>query len=407
MSIQQQSLSAQHQPSLSAPKTRPSSLVTTGLALFSMFFGAGNLIFPLLIGKSVGGNIWFAILGLGLTAVIVPFLGLATMVLFQADYQRFFSRIGKVPGMLLFLTLQLILGPLGVIPRLVTLMHAMARPYLFDMSLTTFSILAALVILGCSFKRQRLIELLGAILTPILLLSLATLVFLGITDGTAALNPISTPAWDSFLQGLLGGYNTMDLISAFLFASVVLPHFQKETALEHPTQRQRSLLKKMFFSSLIAAALLFVTYIGLCFISAYHGWTLAATYPPEQLLERIAMKLLGRSGGCIAAIAVITACLTTAMTLTSIFADYLRKDLCQDKMGPYLALIVTLVLTTLFANLGFEGIAAFLSPLLQVIYPGLILFTVLNLLHVLYGYRTVKLPVFLTFIGSAMIYFLQ
>lgn len=394
MSIQQQSLPAQK---------RQSSLFTTGLALFSMFFGAGNLIFPLLIGKSVGGNVWFAISGLGLTAVVVPFLGLAAMVLFQADYHRFFGRIGKVPGMLLLLLLQLILGPFGVIPRLITLMHAMAGHYLLDMPLIPFSILAALTIFGCNFKQQRLIGFLGAILTPVLLLSLAALVFLGLTDGSS-LNPVSLPAGDSFLQGLFGGYNTMDLIAAFLFATVVLPHFQKEKDLEHPTQRQQSLLKKMVFSSLIAAALLFLAYTGLCLLSAHHGWALDAACPPEQMLSAIAIKLLGPAGGCIAAVAVITACLTTAMTLASIFADYLRKDLCKEKISPALALILTLVAATLFANLGFGGIATFLGPILQVVYPGLILLTILNLFHSLYGYRMVKLPVFLVFTGSAIIY---
>lgn len=407
MSIQQQSLSAEPIPQSGRRQLgRESSLFTTGLALFSMFFGAGNLIFPLLIGKSMGHNVWFAILGLGLTAVIVPFLGLAAMVLFQANCQRFFSRLGKVPGLLLLLLLQLILGPFGVIPRLVTLMHAMARPYLFDISLIPFSILAALVIFACSFKRQQLIGFLGAILTPILLLSLATLVFLGIAKGTS-LSPVYPAAGESFLQGLLGGYNMMDLVAAFLFATVVLPHFQQETDLKHPAQRERSLLKKMFLSSLIAAALLFLTYIGLCLISAYHGWTLDPAYPPEQMLSLIAIQLLGPLGGSIAAIAVITACLTTAMTLSSIFADYLRKDLCKGQISSTSALIVTLLITTLFAMLGFGGIAAFLGPIVQIIYPGLILLTILNLLHVLYGYQTVKVPVFMTFIGSAILYFAQ
>lgn len=395
MSIQQQSLPAQ--------KTRKSSLLTTGFALFAMFFGAGNLIFPLLIGKSVGDNVWMAISGLGLTAVIVPFLGLAAMVLFQADYHRFFGRLGKVPGILLLLLLQLILGPFGVIPRLVTLMHALVKPYLFDIPLVLFSILAAAVIFACSFRRQRLVGFLGAILTPILLLSLAALVFLGLTDG-ASLNPVSPSAGDSFMQGMLGGYNTMDLIAAFLFATVVLPHFQKETELEEPKQRRRTLLRKMVFSSLIAASLLFLTYVGLCLISAHHGWSLDAALPSEQMLSAIATKLLGPAGGCIAAIAVVTACLTTAMTLASIFADYLRKDLFKEKISPTLALILTLILTTLFANLGFGGIAAFLNPILQVVYPGLILLTVLNLFHSLYGHRMVKLPVFLAFAGSAILY---
>lgn len=377
-----------------AQRTGQSSLITTGLALFSMFFGAGNLIFPLLIGKAMGGQIWPAIAGLGVTAVVVPFLGLGAMVLFQADMYRFFGRIGRVPGMLLLLLLQLILGPFGVIPRLVTLMHAMTKPYLPELSLGVFSVFAAVVIFGCSFRRQRLIGFLGVILTPILLLSLAILVVVGLMFG-APLNPVAPAAGESFLQGLLGGYNTMDLIAAFLFATVVLPHFQKEEA---P-------LKKMVYSSMIAAFLLFLTYVGLCLISAHHGWMLQVA--PEEMLSAIAIRLLGPAGGCIAAVAVITACLTTAITLASIFADYLRKDLCKEKISPTVALIATLAMTTVFANLGFSGIAAFLGPILQVVYPGLILLTVLNLLHSLYGYQRVKVPVFLAFAGSAMIYLIR
>jgi LIVCS family branched-chain amino acid:cation transporter len=237
------------------------------------------------------------------------------------------------------------------------------------------------------------------------LLSLAALIFFGLADGSS-MNSLSPPAAESFLQGLLGGYNTMDLIAAFLFATVVLPHFQKETELEHPTG-QRSLLKKMGISSLIAASLLFLTYVGLCLISAHHGNALGADCPPEHMLSAIADRLLGPAGGCIAAIAVVTACLTTAMTLAAIFADYLRKDLCRDKISPAWALILTLILAALFANLGFGGIAAFLSPILQVVYPGLILLTLLNLSHSLYGYRRVKLPVFLAFFFSAAFYFIQ
>ena len=83
----------------------------------------------------------------------------------------------------------------------------------------------------------------------------------------------------------------------------------------------------MLSSSLIAVSLLFLTYVGLCLISARHGWALNGDYPPEQMLSSIAIQILGPSGGCIAAVAVITACLTTAITLASISVDYLRKDL--------------------------------------------------------------------------------
>lgn len=388
MSVQQQPLTLQTQGS--------SGLFTTGLALFSMFFGAGNLIFPLLIGKTSGTNVWYAISGLGVTAVVMPLLGIAAMVLYQGDYHRFFGRVGRVPGLLLLMLLQFLLGPFGVIPRLITLMHAMAAPYLMDVPLPLFSVLAAGLIFACSFQREKLVGFLGAILTPVLLLSLGALIFFGWISGTA-MESSAEPATSSFFKGLIGGYQTMDLVAAFLFATVVLPHFQKDGEGRVP-------LKKIFFSSGIAASLLLLSYIGLAIVSAYHGAALAPDCPPEQLLSAIATRLLGPAGGCIAAIAVLTACLTTAMTLASIFADYLHKDVCKRKIGDKSALIATLVVATLFANLGFSGIAAFLGPILQVAYPGLILLTVLNLLHALYGQQMVKLPVFAAFVGSAVVY---
>ncbi len=366
-----------------------------------MFFGAGNLIFPLLIGKSVGDNVWFAIGGLGLTAIVVPFLGLAAMILFRADYNQFFGRMGKIPGLLLLLLLQLILGPFGVIPRLVTLMHATASPYLSGMSMPVFSVLAAALIFACSFKRQRLVGFLGVYLTPVLLIALAALMILGLADGSF-MAPSGFSQKESFLHGLFGGYNTMDLIAAFLFATVVLPHFQQSGH-----RSQKPLLKKMVFSSLVAASLLFLTYIGLCLISARHGSPLDASLPPERMLSAIAIKILGPAGGFVAAAAIITACLTTAMTLASIFADYLQKDLCRGKITPNFALLLTLAATILFANLGFGGIAAFLGPILQIVYPGLMLLTLLNLFHSLYGYRMVKMPVFLTLFGSGVVYFMH
>lgn len=296
-----------------AQTTKSSSFITTGFALFSMFFGAGNLIFPLLIGKSVGGNVWYAIAGLGLTAVIVPFLGLAAMLLFRGDYTWFFGRAGKIPGLMVLLLLQLILGPLGVIPRLVTLMHATTSPYLMGTSLPLFSLLAAALIFACSFKRHKLVSVLGIYLTPLLLICLGALMILGLTGGSSyAAGAI--PAKESFLQGLLGGYNTMDLIAAFMFATVVLPHFEKKE------ENGQSPLKKMTISSLIAASLLFFTYVGLCLISARHAGALDSACPPEQMLSAMAIKILGPAGGFIAAMAILTACLTTAMTLAAIFA---------------------------------------------------------------------------------------
>ncbi len=388
---------------ISLKKTGTSNIFTTGFALFSMFFGAGNLIFPLIIGKSTGGNWPYAVLGLCITAVIIPFLGLAGMIFFEADCRKFLDRIGRIPGFLLLLLLQLILGPIGVIPRLFTLMHAILKPYLFEISLPIFCAVVAFIIFLCSLKKQNLISILGIILTPILIASLICLFSSGFFYQS------STPLFEisplnSFLQGFVGGYNTMDLIAAFLFATVILPHFQNEVKSATHQETRKNLLKKVLYSSSIAAILLFLTYIGLCFISCYHAPAQEMAVPSEELLGAIAGKLLGKTGSLIAAITISTACLTTAITLTLIFSEYLRTNLLKERIRPLTSLWITLLLATGFSTLGFKGIASFLEPILEICYPALIVLTILNIFYYFTGFKAIKLPVFLTFACSAILY---
>ena len=392
------------QAQISLPAAKPkSTVITTGFALFAMFFGAGNLVFPILIGKAVGQQTWFAILGLFFTAVLVPFLGLASMMFFKGNPQLFFGRIGKSSGFLLFLVLQLILGPLGVIPRLFTLMHAAVKSYFGEISLPLFSFLVCLVVFACSFRRDRLIRMIGVVLTPVKLLSLTALVVLGLW-GAKSLNPAVVSPSASFSEGFLGGYNTMDLIAAFVFATLILPHFEQESIIGSPEERQKAVFKKMLLSSSIAAGLLLLTYIGLAWVASYHAWKFAPSFPPQEMLGAIAYQILGPVGGCIAMVAVTFACLTTAVTLSATFSEYLQKDLCRSRIHPIAALIATLAVAALFTNLQFTGILAFLKPILQVVYPGLILLSCLNILHALYGFKMVKTPVFAAFIVAA-IYF--
>lgn len=383
----------------STDRKRSPGLLTTGLALFSMFFGAGNLIFPMIVGKTVGANPWPAISGLSITAIIVPFLGLAAMILCKGDSDRFFGKLGRKPAWCLLILLQLILGPLGVIPRLITLMHATAASFCPTLPLMGTSIGIGLVIYLCSLDRSKLISFLGVILTPLLLLSLGGLLLFGIfTPGVSSSYAMS--AGEGFRYGFVEGYNTMDLIAAFFFAMVILPHFQSE--LETKGNR-RGVLKKVFLAGGIAAALLLLTYIGLCLISSLHALAIPADTPSEQMLGALAKVILGPIGALLASIAVFLACLTTAITLSSIFATYLKKDICKDKISNKTSLIVTILLAALFANLGFGGIAAFLGPLLQVIYPGLIVLA----LVVITGVNRAKLFVFSTFLISFMFYLLN
>lgn len=379
---------------------------TTGFALFSMFFGAGNLVFPLLIGKTAGLSWPYAILGLTLTAVIVPFLGLAAMLFFGANCQKFLGRIGKLPGVLLFFLLQMILGPFGVIPRLFTLMHAIMKPYLFNISIGTFSLAVSFLVFIFAFKQKNIIKLLGVVLTPILIGCLLLLFLSGVWHPSVE-SITEGGAWLSFKDGLFGGYNTMDLIAAFLFATVVLPHFKNEMSSETSAEQKKNLFEKVFYSSLIAASLLFLTYVGICFISARHSAALDPFLAPEEVLNAIAHKLLGNIGGAIAATTIVIACLTTAISLASIFANYLKKEISKNTLSFPFSLILTLVITVCLANLGFTGITKFLGPILEICYPGLIVITILNIFHYFTGFKAIKLPAFLTFALSTFIYLMK
>ena len=161
-----------------------SNTLSTGLAMFSMFFGAGNVVFPLIIGQQAQDQNLTATLGLLITAVIVPFLGLWAMAICQGDYHKFFDKIGKVPGFLMTLFVLLIIGPFGALPRTVTLSFSTLSLYLPNMTAPVFSLIACAVIFLFTFRRSRIIELLGLILTPVLLLCLGLIIVKGFINYT-------------------------------------------------------------------------------------------------------------------------------------------------------------------------------------------------------------------------------
>lgn len=389
--------------SLSQSQSSNSGVIIAGLALFSMFFGAGDLIWPLILGGASGSQNFFAVLGLLVTGVTLPLLGLIAMMLFQGNYHDFFGRIGKSSAVILIFIVQVILGPVGSIPRLMTLSYATLKPYLMEeMSLLLFCFFASILILALTMRPQKIIQILGLILTPLLLLCLFAILVIGFYNHPEA-HPVPFSGNEAFFNGLQVGYNTLDLIASFIFAPLVLSHFATNAQMDNKITRKMAFIK-MLKASLFAAGLLSVMYIGLTFVASYYTPLLEAGHKPEERLSLIALHLLGPYGALIACIAVAMACLTTAIPLVSIFANYLHKDLLKDKGGSLFPLIATLGLSILLANMGFMGIAKMLSPVLQILCPGLIMLSVLNIFHKLYETRVPRLPVFATFALSMLGY---
>lgn len=366
----------------------------TGLSMFSMFFGAGNVIFPLVIGYYAQDQTIFAILGLLITAVAMPFAGMLGIILFDGDYSQFFKRIGAVPGFLVALVLLLLLGPLGSTPRCIALAYSTMKMSFPGLSITLFSAVSCVLIYLFSFRKNRVVDLLGWFLTPLLLISLLFIIVKGLLF-SGEVNSIEDSSLSIFLLGLMEGYNTMDLLAAFFFSAVILASL-KVSIKKEGTDSNR-LFSIALTSSLIGAALLAIIYIGFSYVAALHGQNVNVS-SNDQLLGALAIKIIGANAGFVVCLTIALACLTTAIALCSVFADFLQCRIFSGKMSYQTALIVTLCLTFFVATYEFTGISSFLSPVLQLIYPALIVLTFLNIAHKLFGFKSIKLPVLATFL---------
>ncbi|ADI38230.1 branched-chain amino acid transport system II carrier protein [Waddlia chondrophila WSU 86-1044] len=342
----------------------------------------------------------YAIIGLLITAVGVPFLGLVAMALYDGNHKEFFQKIGKMPGFLVALFIMLLIGPFGAMPRVIAFSHSTAKMFMGDISLPLFSAISCLVIFLMTYKRSRILDILGYFLTPILLFSLVVLVVKGWLTGTP-----SGASGDSnvevFFNGVWEGYNTMDLLATFFFSSVVILCLKREL---HPESQNdfKKLVGMTLKASCIGATLLALVYIGISFVAARHSSYLAS-FPTDEMLGQLSLKMLGPYAGIIAVLAVAMACLTTAIALAAVFAEYIHEDIANTKVSYRMALVLTLISAFFMSTLNFAGIMSFLAPILTLIYPSLIVLAFVSILHKLYNFQYIKLPVFATFAITVLV----
>ncbi len=364
-----------------------STSLSTGLAMFSMFFGAGNITFPLIISQTVEGGLIWALLGLILTAVIVPFSGLYAITLFEGDYESFFNRIGKWPGLIVIILLLSMIGPFGGIPRCITLTYSNLKVYFSGLHLLTFSLISALIIFLCSWKKNRILDLIGYVLSPMLILFLFAIIIKGVFFSST--DPVgSSSVTHPFFYGLKEGYNTMDLLAAFFFSSLVYNKLKSQSE-----NKNKGLLLPIFKASLIGASLLSTIYIGFSYVAAHHSLILKGI-ASDQLLGRIGQIVLGQHAGLIVCMSIALTCLTTAIALTVVSAEFLQKRLLKDRISYEWSLVAILVSTVFVSTLEFTGIVRLLSPALQIIYPSLLILCLFNIFNKTFDYKPVKFPVF-------------
>ncbi len=370
--------------------------LSTGIAIFSMFFGAGNVVFPLLLGQISGDMISYALIGLLITAIGGPMLGMLGAILFQGKSKLFFARIGK-PGYLMMLCALALLGPFAVMPRCVTVAYAGFQPLFPSVNLTLFTLMFIAVSLICCLNRQRVIVILGYVLSPLLLACLIMIIIKGKTMGHAY--PVSSLSpKDAFFGGLTCGYDTMDLIASLFFSATIWNLLKGET---DPS----SLFKMTIVSGCIGGLLLGLVYIGLSDIAALHTSSMK-DIPPEQLITTLSHLTLGPLYGSIANLAILLACLTTVISLTTTISDFFAEEIPLAKANYSLVLTAILIITGLFASLGFERLMYIIHPMVVLCYPAIIVLTICNIFYKTHDFVHVRIPVAVTFLVTLVVYWL-
>lgn len=355
-------------------KKRSFSAFTIGLAFFSMFFGSGNLVFPLFLGSFAGSHWVYVALGFILGGVLGPFLGTLTMVLFKGDTNRFFYTLPPSIALGFMTLLTAVWIPLGAGPRCIQVAYEAFLFFLPNTPFWMFSTLYSVVVVLIIMRMTRVIETLGYFLTPALLTLLGALFFIGI-QGSSVPTVSNVSKWTCIYGGIVYGYSTMDLIASFFFSSsliYILRHFETD---------EKKTLKKAFFAGSIGMGTLAIVYLALVFLSAKNA-DILANVPKEQILTFVSKKFLGETLSIIPVLAIILACLTTSIAMTTVYAEFIGEKFLKEEDPPSLkSSTISAALSFGLSFLGLSNILKITWPVLQVSCPLLIILAIYNIIR--------------------------
>ena len=346
-------------------------VLLTGFALFAMLFGAGNLIFPPMLGYETNSSWVPTMLAFTITGVGFPFLGILSVSIVGNGIKDFANRVSPTFSKIFAIISILAIGPMLAIPR--TGATAYEITFLYNgMESSIYKYIYLICYFGIvilfSLRANKVIERVGKILTPILLILLFLIIIKGIFFANLSVKPDIYP--HAFKRGFLEGYQTMDTIASIAYAGIILKAIKSGRNL---TQKQEfSFLIK---SGLVAILSLALIYGGFALVGAKMHSVLV-TKDKIELLVKTTSYLLGGYGNLILAICVAGACLTTAIGLVATVGEFF-SSITSFKYENIV--IFTVIISFLLSILGVESIIRISVPILIFIYPVMISLTILNL----------------------------
>ncbi|HHX37781.1 MAG TPA: branched-chain amino acid transport system II carrier protein, partial [Clostridiaceae bacterium] len=347
-----------------------------GFALFAMFLGAGNIIFPPFLGAQAGTGHILAWLGFAATGVGLPVLGVVAVAKSGGTADGVSLKVSKSFAKILNILIMTFIGPLFAIPRTAaTTVELALQPFLPETwSTQGILIVGALIFFAiCLFfvlTPNHAVDRIGTILTPLLVIFLLALILISI------FNPLGKPVEgilsEPFSTGFTTGYQTMDALASIMFGGTVFMALMQKGYEKEEAQRA------MWPIALIAGIALMLVYLGLIWVGASGSGILQSFNEKTALTVAAVRELAGLTGQIILAGIIFFACCTTAIGLIMTAADYYRESANNKRSYRFWAILVTLI-SYFISIIGVEGIIIIAAPLLELIYPVVIVLVVLNL----------------------------
>ena len=380
-------------------KLNKKNMVVISFMLFSLFFGAGNLIFPPFLGQNAGEHTFTAMAGFLLTAVVLPVLGVIVVARFDG-LDKLSGKVGKRFALIFTLLIYLSIGPGLGIPRAASVPFEMAvSPYLpVDANRTLWMVLYSalffLVALWLCLNPGKLVQRIGRVLTPSLLILLVLLFISFVTKGNVNVAPaLDSYQSSAFLKGFTEGYNTMDTIAALNFGLVISTTLISFGLNEKKDRITHTVYAGIFAGSILAIVYMMLSYMGMCSSGVY-----AVQENGTWTLRCIVQQVFGGRGAILLAAIFTLACLTTCVGLINSISQFF--SILFKKVSYKVWVIGIVCFSFLVCNLGLNVILSISVPVLNIVYPVSIVLILLGLTDTLWQDHPYVYP--FTVLGTAV-----
>lgn len=358
------------------------NVLVVSFALFSLFFGAGNLILPPQLGFKSGDTWWLVTLGFCLSAVLIPIFGILAHAKLQGTMFDFAKKVSPTFSLIycyLVYTISISLPS----PRTASVTHEMGIEPLFSSSSLLTSVIYFVLVFIFVINRSKILDLVGKLLTPAIILILICIIAQALFG--FEFNFGQTQFDNPFTSGILEGYQTFDAIGAVVVGGVIIISINLKNDKLPYAQKRSAIAKAGLFSGLG----LFLIYTGLVLTGALMHNEFDSSITRTSLLSGISLKTLGNTANIFLSILVSLACFTTAVGIVTGTADFVKGQFKNSKNAYLITAIIGCLLGIIMGQFNVGYIIAVALPALMFIYPITIVLILLNVVPNKYASSTV------------------